>query len=135
MQGLKSRIPNGMPIAFFPKAEALTPGFVVTILDRVEQVHLQNLLLGELLTMWLKFGVAPDGNLVSIDEVARGKTQLTCLYCGGGLTAKKGSVKEHHFAHTGETCKPVSQRIKTKAFPALPLYEHFNIELKGEELE
>ncbi|MEG4965715.1 hypothetical protein QUB11_03560 [Microcoleus sp. B6-A1] len=29
-----------MPIAFFPKAEALTPGFV-TILDRVEQVHLQ----------------------------------------------------------------------------------------------
>ncbi|MEG4520827.1 MULTISPECIES: competence protein CoiA family protein [unclassified Microcoleus] len=85
--------------------------------------------------MWLKFGVAPDGNLASIDEVVRGKTQLTCLYCGGSLTAKKGSVKEHHFAHTGETCKPVSQRIKTKAFPSLPLYEHFNIELKGEELE
>jgi hypothetical protein len=51
------------------------------------------------------------------------------------LTAKKGSVKEHHFAHTEETCKPVSQRIKTKAFPSLPLYDHFNIELKGEELE
>ncbi|MEG4350301.1 hypothetical protein QUA74_11215 [Microcoleus sp. LAD1_D3] len=29
-----------VPIAFFPKAEALTPGFV-TILDRVEQVHLR----------------------------------------------------------------------------------------------
>jgi hypothetical protein len=29
-----------MTVAFFPKAEALTPGFV-TILDRVEQVHLQ----------------------------------------------------------------------------------------------
>jgi hypothetical protein len=85
--------------------------------------------------MWLKFGVALSGELTSIDEVGRGKTQLTCLYCGGGLTAKKGSVKEHHFAHTEETCKPVSQRIKTKAFPALPLYEHFNIELKGEELE
>jgi len=85
--------------------------------------------------MWLKFGVAPSGELASIDEVARGKTNLACLYCGGGLTAKKGSVKEHHFAHTGETCKPVSQRIKTKAFPSLPLYEHFNIELKGEELE
>jgi len=85
--------------------------------------------------MWLKFGVAPSGELASIDEVARGKTQLTCLYCGGSLTAKKGSVKEHHFAHTEETCKPVSQRIKTKAFPSLPLYEHFNIELKGEELE
>jgi len=85
--------------------------------------------------MWLKFGVAPDGELTSIEEVGRGKTNLACLYCGGSLTAKKGSVKEHHFAHTEETCKPVSQRIKTKAFPALPLYDNFNIELKGEELE
>ena len=85
--------------------------------------------------MWLKFGVAPSGELAGIDEVARGKTNLACLYCGGGLTAKKGSVKEHHFAHTEETCKPVSQRIKTKAFPSLPLYDNFNIQLKGEELE
>ncbi|MEG4838271.1 GIY-YIG nuclease family protein [Microcoleus sp. B9-D4] len=123
-----------MPIAFFRSAEALTPGFV-RIVGHVERVHLQNLLLGELLTMWLKFGVAPSGELTGIDEAVRGKTQLTCLYCGGGLTAKKGSVKEHHFAHTEETCKPVSQRIKTKAFPSLPLYEHFNIELKGDELE
>src|SRR4028119_1623704 len=85
--------------------------------------------------MWLKFGVAPSGELTGINEVVRGKTNLACLYCGGSLTAKKGSVKEHHFAHTEETCKPVSQRIKTKAFPALPLYDNFNIELKGEELE
>ena len=85
--------------------------------------------------MWLKYGVAPSGELAGIDEVVRGKTQLTCLYCGGGLTAKKGNVKEHHFAHTGETCKPVSQRIKTKAFPSLPLYDNFTIQLKGEELE
>jgi hypothetical protein len=85
--------------------------------------------------MWLKYGVALNGFLTSIDEVGRGKTQLTCLYCGGSLTAKKGSVKEHHFAHTEETCFPVSQRIKTKAFPSLPLYDNFNIELKGEELE
>jgi hypothetical protein len=85
--------------------------------------------------MWLKFGVAPSGELRSIDEVVRGKTNLACLYCGGSLTAKKGSVKEHHFAHTEETCFPVSQRIKTKAFPSLPLYDNFNIQLKGEELE
>jgi len=85
--------------------------------------------------MWLKFGVTPSGELVSVDEVVRGKTHLTCLYCGGELTAKKGSIKEHHFAHTQETCKPVSQRIKTKAFPSLPLYDNFNIQLKGDELE
>jgi hypothetical protein len=134
MQGLKSRIPNRVPIAFFPKAEALTPEFV-KIVGHVERVHLQNRLKGELLTMWLKFGVALSGELTSIDEVVRGKTQLTCLYCGGGLTAKKGNVKEHHFAHTEDTCKPVSQRIKTKAFPSLPLYDNFTIQLKGEELE
>ena len=85
--------------------------------------------------MWLKFGVAPGGELAGIDDVERGKTNLACLYCGGGLTAKKGSVKEHHFSHTGETCKPVTQRIKTKAFPALPLYDNFTIQLKGDELE
>jgi hypothetical protein len=85
--------------------------------------------------MWLKYGVAPGGELASIDEVARGKTNLTCLYCGGSLTAKKGSVKEHHFAHTEETCKFVTQRIKTKAFPSLSLYDNFNIQFKGEELE
>ncbi|MBW4680585.1 MAG: GIY-YIG nuclease family protein [Microcoleus vaginatus WJT46-NPBG5] len=85
--------------------------------------------------MWLKYGVAPDGELVSIHEASRGKSQLTCLYCGGELTAKKGSVKEHHFSHTTETCKPVSQRIKNKAFPSLPLYDNFNIQLKGKELE
>ena len=85
--------------------------------------------------MWLKFGVAPNGELAGIDDVARGKTHLACLYCGGGLTAKKGSVKEHHFAHTGETCKPVRERMKTKAFPSLPLYDNFHVQLKGEELE
>jgi len=85
--------------------------------------------------MWLKYGLAPDGNLTGINEVARRKTNLACLYCGGSLTAKKGSVKEPHFAHTEETCKPVSQRIKTKAFPSLPLYDNFNIQLYGEELE
>ena len=73
-----------------------------------------NLLEGELLAMRLKYGVAPSGELAGIDEVARGKTNLACLYCGGSLTAKKGSVKEYHFAHAGETCKFVTARIKTK---------------------
>jgi hypothetical protein len=85
--------------------------------------------------MWLKFGVAPDGELTSIDEVARGKTNLACLDCGGSLTAKQDSVKEHHFAYTEETCKSVSQRIKTKAFPSLPFYDNFNIQLKDKELK
>ena len=122
-------------VSFLSQARSDRPPIFVRVLNYVEQVHLQNGLKENLRAMWLKFGVAPDGELTGIDEVGRGKTNLACLYCGGSLTAKKGSVKEHHFAHTEETCKPVSQRIKTKAFPALPLYDNFNIQLKGEELE
>lgn len=85
--------------------------------------------------MWLKFGIAPNGELKNIDEVGGGKSNLTCLYCGGKLTAKKGNVKQHHFAHTNETCKLVTARIKAKSFPSLPLYDRFNIQLSGEDLE
>lgn len=81
--------------------------------------------------MWLKYGVSADNALMSIEDVPSGKTQLTCLYCGGGLTAKKGKVKQHHFAHTDETCYPVAK----KQVPTLPLYDNFNIELSGKELE
>jgi hypothetical protein len=85
--------------------------------------------------MWLKFGVSSDNALVCIEDIPSGKTSLTCLYCGGGLTAKKGRVKEHHFAHTQETCRPVANRVAYRDFPALPLYDNFNIQLSGKELE
>jgi hypothetical protein len=51
------------------------------------------------------------------------------------LTAKKGKIKEHHFAHTQETCRPVANRAAYRDFPALPLYDNFNIQLSGKELE
>jgi|SRR6476469_5068773 len=82
--------------------------------------------------MWLKYGVDADNNvLVSIEDVSSGKTNLYCLYCDSGLTAKKGKVKQHHFAHTKETCRPVA----AKKVPDLPLYDAFNIKLSGKELE
>lgn len=81
--------------------------------------------------MWLKYGVSASNTLVSIEDASSGKTHLTCLYCGGGLTAKKGKIKEHHFAHTETSCKPVA----TRQIPTLPLYDNFNIELSGKELE
>ena len=85
--------------------------------------------------MWLKFGVSSDNALISVEDIPKGKTSLTCLYCGGGLTAKKGRVKEHHFSHTGETCRPVANRVVYRDFPDLPLYDNFNIQLSGKELE
>jgi hypothetical protein len=44
--------------------------------------------------MWLKFGVALSGELASIDEVVRGKTNLACLYYGvGALREPRCSIK------------------------------------------
>ncbi|GAX45831.1 hypothetical protein NIES4075_68520 [Tolypothrix sp. NIES-4075] len=81
--------------------------------------------------MWLKYGVDEDGKLVNIEDTNRGKTSLKCPYCDSGLTAKKGNRKEHHFAHTEETCRPVAKR----EFPVLPLYDNFNIHLSGKDLQ
>ncbi|BAT56792.1 hypothetical protein NOS3756_58040 (plasmid) [Nostoc sp. NIES-3756] len=81
--------------------------------------------------MWLKYGVDKDGYLVCIEDINSGKTLLKCPYCQGGLIAKKGKVKEHHFAHDDETCRPIAKR----EFPTLPLYDNFNIELAGKDLK
>jgi hypothetical protein len=39
-------------------------------------------------------------------------------------------VKEHHFAHNEETCRPIANR----EFPTLPLYDNFNVQLSGKDL-
>ncbi|MBN3947997.1 MAG: GIY-YIG nuclease family protein [Nostoc sp. NMS7] len=63
-------------------------------------------------------------------DVGRGKTELKCPYFYGELTAKKGKVKQHHFAHSSATCLPVANRD----FPILPLYDNFNIYLSRKDL-
>ena len=83
--------------------------------------------------VWLlKFGVSADKKLINIVDVKSGKSDLVCPYCGVKLVAKKGQVKEHHFAHTGQTCRSVTVK---RDFPALPLYDNFNIELSGQALQ
>ncbi len=84
--------------------------------------------------MWLRYGVGLNDVLVPIEDVASGKTVLKCPYCQSGLTAKKGRIKEHHFAHTDETCRPVGNRA-SRDIPTLPLYDNFHIQLSGKELE
>jgi Competence protein CoiA-like family len=81
--------------------------------------------------VWLNYGVDKEGVLVYIEDASRGKTRLKCPYCGGGLTAKKGKKKEHHFAHTDETCRTVANQD----FPILPFYDNFNIHLSGKDLK
>lgn len=82
--------------------------------------------------MWLKFGVAQDNTLVAISDIPSGKTNLRCPYCGGFLVAKKGTIKEHHFAHSEETCYPVATK---RELPTLPLYDNFHIQLSGRSLQ
>lgn len=60
--------------------------------------------------MCLKYGVSVDNALVEIEDVPSGKTLLTCLYCGSQMKAKKGKIKEPHFAQTEESCKPVASK-------------------------
>ncbi len=43
-------------------------------------------------------------------------------------------IKEHHFAHDGETCNLVVKR-EPRDIPRLPLYDAFDIFLSGKELE
>lgn len=78
--------------------------------------------------MWLTFGEEENHNLVPVSQVSRGKSSLRCPYCQGLLTAKKGRVLAHHFAHTGETCRQVSG---DRQFPVLPCYDKFNLHLSG----
>lgn len=79
--------------------------------------------------MRLQYGIDSEQNLVYIDEVKRGKTELKCPYCGGLLTAKKGQKREHHFAHTEETCLYVSQ----ERYFELPLFDKFHFSLSSTE--
>ncbi|WP_373528932.1 hypothetical protein [Nostoc sp.] len=84
--------------------------------------------------IWLNYGVDADNKLIEIEDVASGKTNLICPYCGRALIAKKGKVKEHYFAHSGETCNLIIKR-EPRDIPRLPLYNAFNIFLSGKELE
>ncbi len=79
--------------------------------------------------MWLKYGVNAQGELITISEVVSGKSNLVCPFCDRFLTAKKGKIKEHHFAHTGETCL----RVRKGKLPSLPLYDNFHLQLSGKE--
>lgn len=84
--------------------------------------------------MWLRYGVDTDNSLVAIEDVPSGKTHLKCPYCGQKLIAKKGRLKEPHFAHFEETCRSVASR-GNREIPVLPLYNNFSLQLSGKEFE
>lgn len=51
----------------------------------------------------LQFGEAADGRMVHIDDAQRGLAcGLWCPECNQRLVARKGDIKQHHFAHESE---------------------------------
>lgn len=55
---------------------------------------------------WLMQEALKNGKIVSIDDVPSGlECNCICPYCGAELIAKKGNIKEYHFAHhNAEDC-------------------------------
>lgn len=84
---------------------------------------------------WLQYGLNESNALVSIEDVKSGRSALRCPYCEDTLTAKKGRIKAHHFAHTHQTCAAVIERTQSEALPKLPLYTAFALDLGYLELE
>jgi len=81
--------------------------------------------------VYLNMGLK-DGKLVFTNEVERGlECGCTCPHCGSRLIAKKGQIKQHHFAHyDADNCgkaletaihllaKEVLLRVKLVALPS-----------------
>ena len=50
--------------------------------------------------MTMYIALNEDNKLVNIKQVERGLAcQCTCFECGEAVIARKGEIKEHHFAH------------------------------------
>src|SRR5687767_8009131 len=82
--------------------------------------------------MFIEYGVNEQSELIYIDQVSRGQTDLHCPYCGGLLLARKGQIKTHHFAHAGETCR---QAERDQEVIALPMYDNFNLHLPRKAID
>lgn len=73
--------------------------------------------------MFLTIGKNGSGQWVSVDEVSSGKTDLFCPFCSVALIAKKGKIKQHHFAHAGDTCNQSIEAAKHSQIPTIDTFE------------
>lgn len=64
-----------------------------------------------------------SGEVVSVETVGSGLTSLRCPFCSGYLIARKGAIKEHHFAHAGDTCLESKLTIQQTGLPFYDLAE------------
>lgn len=62
--------------------------------------------------MFLTHGMNESNELISVDYAKSGRTSLRCPFCSELLIARKGSIKEHHFAHVSNTCNESKATIQ-----------------------
>lgn len=72
---------------------------------------------------YLQFGMTSDGEWRSINDIDSGKTDLICPWCKQSLLAKKGLIRVHHFAHTGETCRVSIGAVSQTLLPTFDTFE------------
>lgn len=82
--------------------------------------------------LFLQYGVDSNGTLIHVSQVARGKSELHCPYCGVLLIARKGERIAHHFAHSSDTCNQASRDMEGLA---LPVYDNFNLHVPGRAVQ
>ncbi|MEM6525936.1 MAG: competence protein CoiA family protein [Bacteroidota bacterium] len=66
----------------------------------------------------LEYARNRDKELIHISEVSTGDRGLQCPFCSGELLAKKGLVKQHHFAHVKDSCLALSKPYEPKEWPS-----------------
>lgn len=82
--------------------------------------------------MFLEYGVNESNRYVHISQVNSGRVPLSCPYCGQSLIARKGRIKEHHFAHDGETCREASRDFEALN---IPYFDRFDLHLDSKTWE
>lgn len=71
----------------------------------------------------LTFGVTKKGDWIFIDEFGRGQPSLYCPFCKGGLVAKQGLTKYHHFVHEEDSCTQMLAALNVCQLPTIDTFE------------
>ena len=83
----------------------------------------------------IPFARSTDGEIVTVDQVARGKAcNCTCLICGMPMIARKGDEKIHHFAHASADENRRCQTVELNESPWHKQLKQSVADLKGDTI-
>jgi hypothetical protein len=80
--------------------------------------------------IWLEYARQQSGRLVHVGQAIRGKSNLSCPYCGREVLARQGDELSWHFAHAGSTCALARNKTRFR----IPLYDDFFLGLSQKQI-